>query len=495
MTFLGMDSTGIILAGVAYLLLAVGQIVHVLFLSIRQKGSRVNAEVLYEAALVLHLVLPCLVAFEAHPLALGPLSVSAGELMWLNVLVLAAGIYAFAMRPRVAVAADMLVVACSIPTVTAALANPLVPIALVNLVYFLFRIANSLVYDFAYGRTHITQLSIVESVKNLSEGLLCSDKRGNVLLMNDRMRYYLHQLDLPTDLTDANVLRQALMDRGTTLQETRTEPSSRSVSIALPTGQTCLFAFDETKIRRTTCLRVIAFDITEKAKLAKRLEEANQELDKTGKEIAESIDALRTIAETQAMLRMKSRVHDIIGQRLSMMHRLLEEGDLSDASIDKMRPLLNGILKDLDPFPNLDASEELSLLKSSLTIIGVDLAVEGELPDDNLVAFAIVSTIRESATNAVRHAQALLIEATIETFTVEDEDGPTTFVELDVVNSGTAPTSPFREGSGIAGMRHSVEAAGGTMTISTHPRFKVHARFPLHRRVPEQHAGRNGESQ
>ncbi len=37
---------------------------------------------------------------------------------------------------------------------------------------------------------------------------------------------------------------------------------------------------------------------------------------------------------------MRARVHDVIGQRLSILHRYLEEGRLDDESLEQIDPLL-----------------------------------------------------------------------------------------------------------------------------------------------------------
>lgn len=44
---------------------------------------------------------------------------------------------------------------------------------------------------------------------------------------------------------------------------------------------------------------------------------------------------------------MRARVHDVIGQRLSILHRYLEEGRLDDESLEQIDPLLRSIAADL----------------------------------------------------------------------------------------------------------------------------------------------------
>lgn len=301
----------------------------------------------------------------------------------------------------------------AIPPIAKLLAGFAASVALIELVYFSGRMLITIAYDFTYQRSHITRLSIMESMKSLPDGILYSDAYGDILFMNDKMRFCLRQLEMPTDLSDANSLCRELISRGTRLNALKPDLGSMSTSIALSSTMVCLFVFDETTIRNRKYQRVISYDITEKAKLAQKIEEANSRLEETAVEIVDSISVLRSIAETQAMLQMHSRVHDIIGQRLSIVHRLLESENYSDESILYMQPLLKGILKDLLPASTLSPEEDLSLMRTTLGMAGVTLSFRGKLPDEESVAKAMVSIVREAATNAVRHAQALNIAASV----------------------------------------------------------------------------------
>lgn len=367
----------------------------------------------------------------------------------------------------------------AIPPIAKLLAGFAASVALIELVYFSGRMLITIAYDFTYQRSHITRLSIMESMKSLPDGILYSDAYGDILFMNDKMRFCLRQLEMPTDLSDANSLCRELISRGTRLNALKPDLGSMSTSIALSSTMVCLFVFDETTIRNRKYQRVISYDITEKAKLAQKIEEANSRLEETAVEIVDSISVLRSIAETQAMLQMHSRVHDIIGQRLSIVHRLLESENYSDESILYMQPLLKGILKDLLPASTLSPEEDLSLMRTTLGMAGVTLSFRGKLPDEESVAKAMVSIVREAATNAVRHAQALNIAASVAIQAVDGGETGKAIAKLVITNDGLASKAIIREGSGIKGMRRAAERAGGRLHVISHPQFRVDASFPL----------------
>lgn len=475
----GLSRDGAVIAGTAFLCLSIAQILHTFLLSIRRTQRSVDLSIGYEASLVVCLAGFAVIALDVQPLDKNSTMLVFSSILWLNALVIAYGVIAIARCRKWIASLDALALFLAIPPIAKLLAGLAASVALIELIYFSGRLLFTLAHDFAYRKSHVTRLSIMESMKSFPDGILCSDAYGDILFMNDKMRFYLRQLEMPADLSDANSIRRELMARGTRLNVLKPDLGSVSTSIALPSTMVCLFVFDEMTIRNRDYLRVIAYDITEMAKLAQEVEEANSRLEETAVEILDSISALRSVAETQAMLQMRSRVHDVIGQRLSIVHRLLESGDYSNESILRMQPLLKGILNDLLPASGLSPKEDLLLMKSTLGMAGVTLSFSGKLPDDESVAKAMVSIVREAATNAVRHAQALSIAVSVGIQAVDGGKAGKAIAELVVTNDGLTSKAIIREGTGIKGMRRTAERAGGRLHIISHPQFKVDVRFPL----------------
>lgn len=470
-----------IIAGVILLCLAMIQIVHIFFLSTRQTKRPCSASLVYESLLDLCLVGYALRAFDIQLSDLAVVTSSPHMELCLNVLTIIWGVVVLARYYKWIIVPDTAALLLMMSLGAKCLTGFVELIASVCLVYFMLRITITIAYDYMYRKNHIMQLSIMESMKKLPDGILCSDIHGDVLFMNDKMRFYLEHLGIPADLSDANMIRKSILAKGTELidEEADFEPASVSTCVSLGNAGVSMFTFDAVEIHRHLYKRVIAYDATEKMQLAGKIEAANTELKKSAAEILESIERLKSIAETQALLHMCSRVHDIIGQRLSLVHRLLESYDFSDESIQQMPPLLNGILDDLLPSSRLDPEEELLLMKSTLRMTGISLSIQGNLPEDESVAHAMVSIVREAATNAVRHAQALNIDVQIRLYAVGDEASEGLMAEVVVTNDGCVPTHDIQEGSGIMGMRHTVESRGGFLIVLSHPQFKICAKFPM----------------
>ena len=120
--------------------------------------------------------------------------------------------------------------------------------------------------------------------------------------------------------------------------------------------------------------RIIGLDVTEYAHAYDRLAHANHLLELAAKELRVQIEEVKKVADNAAYLRMRARVHDVIGQRLSIMHRYLEEGRLDDESLEQIEPLLRSIAIDLhgkDGDGTRDAAEELGDIVHAFALVGV----------------------------------------------------------------------------------------------------------------------------
>lgn len=476
--FSSWDAATLIAFGVIYLVLAVAQIGHIFCLGARQDPRTPVESLVYEALVFAHVVVPGSLALNGVGIRLAFLVIPVDAFLHLNAVAAVLAAYLAWQRRNPVFLIEAALAACATPLLFPVVVGTGVPFLTIDAALFAIRVPVALVRDALHMKSHVTWLSIAESIKEMPDGILCATTRGDILLLNDRMRYYLEKLGLPMDLADARGIRDSLRERGTALTAGSRSRSDDTVNIEFPDGEVCLVSFDQAELGRRRCMRIMAYDVTENVRLSRNIAEANRELELRCDEIRDSMQAVVRISEDRAMVRMKSRVHDIIGQRLSMVHRLLEDGDLSDASIAQMRPLLKGILEDLDPNPNLTAHDELASIIDTFGLIGVTVERKGELPADAGVASAMVTIIREAATNAVRHAQALHVTASISTRKTDWEQGCAPCTVLTIDNDGTTCADGPAEGSGIPGMRRAAQAVGGVLEIRWTPRFRIEAVFP-----------------
>lgn len=138
------------------------------------------------------------------------------------------------------------------------------------------------------------------------------------------------------------------------------------------------------------------------------------------------------------------RAHDILGQRLSVLIRVIQNEDILDK--DLLKSLSKGLLAELrlekdEALPH----EELKRIEEVFSAIGIKIKFQGPLPDKTQKAYLFLDIIRESATNAVRHALATEINIKAE---LKDNK-----YQLTIINNGYPPKSPIIPGNGIKWMK------------------------------------------
>ena len=103
-------------------------------------------------------------------------------------------------------------------------------------------------------------------------------------------------------------------------------------------------------------------------------------------------------------------------------------------------------------------------------LLGIDLRIQGELPQEGPLLAVTDLAIQTHVTNVLRHAKG-------STAYVESvrEDG---LWRLVLTNDGEAPKGSIRETGGLSDLRREVEAAEGTLVIESEPRFRMTLELP-----------------
>ena len=459
-----------------FFLLTAAQTLHALFLAARKSGRPVSAATVYEALLVVHLYLATatvLSAYANHGVLLLHLRVTAlplSALLWFNLALAVMGL-ALAIRYRKPVMTweIALFALCSPPVLDAAGAfAPYLFIA--DAAFLTFRVSAGLILDIRRFRNSITRLSAIEAVDRLPEGLAMADRGGRVLYMNDAMRWCLMELGFATDLSDVSMLWENLCEIAKRGAAPINDVLPEGVRIQIGEDNVRLFKRDTAEVNGKTYRRLTAIDVTEEERLNITIARTNGLLEKANRELEESLAGVREVARNEAMLHMKARVHDTIGQRLSILHRYLEDGSDNPEALDQVTDLVRSMMEDLGRTDGEQSPTELASIVHAFELVGVRLEQVGSLPEAPSVAEAFVTICREAATNAVKHGQAHNVRIAFE----ESGDSYT----LRVTNDGLAGPSDFREGTGLPSMREAVGAVGGTCQVTATQPFTLEAVVP-----------------
>ena len=219
-----------------------------------------------------------------------------------------------------------------------------------------------------------------------------------------------------------------------------------------------VYSFSMIKQSKT---QIYAFDITKEYLTTTEIEDKQNELKTRQTEILQMIENLDEIERQREVLSLKSKLHDIIGQRLFILHHILDVIDEKTFDLNSVKSLLKTMLDEID---NEDISEAQNLQNSIVTafeMIGFNIEISGEIPKETPKAKALVKIIRECATNAIRHANATKLFVNISNNKIEISD------------NGKKQNTSFIEGTGIKGMRLNAKTLGGELIISKNIGFKV----------------------
>ena len=193
----------------------------------------------------------------------------------------------------------------------------------------------------------------------------------------------------------------------------------------------------------------------------------NEALEQRGRELRHTIEHLQAICEAEEIARSKSRVHDLLGQRISLLLRALRDDQQPDEALlmDFARSLPTALREDSTPSP----ARRLALLRETFRGMDVSVEVRGVLPEDGEVAEHFAEIAVECVTNAVRHGFATCVQ-----FHLFHND----CWRMSVTDNGIPPAGPIREGGGISEMRRRLARLGGTMELHTTPRFRIELSVP-----------------
>ena len=237
----------------------------------------------------------------------------------------------------------------------------------------------------------------------------------------------------------------------------------------LPDGTAWRLSIAELASGRKKYYQLTAAEVTERWKLTSLLRPKREELLLRQKELNETIVNLHALTREIETQKAKMRVHDILGERLTLLLRSVRGEQAPNFGL--LRVLAQGLLEDIKaiqipPSPQ----DEFDSLRQTFGFVGVEMLAGGELPDDDDIGRLMVDVIREAVINAVRHGFATQVNI------LAGGAGGEYFLEI--TDNGHPPEGEVAEGGGITGIRRKVEPFGGTVAITASPRFTLSVTLP-----------------
>lgn len=367
--------------------------------------------------------------------------------------------------------------AMSIPA-TALLTLPLVerhaggafPVVMfIAVVFWLLQASNQLAVYQIQRKNELSAFSVKEAVDSLDFGVLfckaSGRSRGQILLTNQKMQELMTALtgSLPYNAVE---FYDALLSGAVRPGCERCQVENQLV-YSLPDGRVWWFERQPVTMGSLPCAMLSAADITEQKQITDELYRLDQELTRQNRDLTAMLDNMQQLCRSEQTLRAKNRVHDLLGQQISLFLRAIREHREPDEAL--LRSFADGLPEELK---NDDDSEDQSLLAiaKSYRSIGVEVRLEGHLPPQAALKKLFTEIATEAMTNAVRHGYATRITIRI--------SRRRNLWEMQIRDNGIPKDDAVLEGGGLTEMRRKAAEAGGSFSYQTAPCFQILVQIP-----------------
>lgn len=351
--------------------------------------------------------------------------------------------------------------------------------AVFMLIYIFFTVVYSywiMQFQMKYRKTAVTRVSVREGADLMPMGLCFFRKSGQPVLVNIQMDKL------------CNILCGETLQNGEVFWHTvsaadlgagaRRSSVLETPAIIFPDDSVWIFDRQIIKLGEEEIIQVTATDATELYVLTKRLREENLLLLSMKERLEDYRSKVDELTRTRQRLAMKIHIHDSIGQNLMLTRYYLTQ-NVQEAAESSLESVLHKWQNTISMIRCEEQSDESSgafnYLINAADSAGVEVILDGELPEDERIVELITAAGAEALTNAVRHAGAGRL-----TVKVSAADLVYSVIFL---NDGRPPEKPVYEGGGLAGLRRRVEDEGGTMTVSADPEFSLAVTIPEKGRV------------
>ena len=274
-------------------------------------------------------------------------------------------------------------------------AFPVVALFLITLAAFFYGIYN-LLQDYLLEKRTIGKLSIKQALDDIPVGISVFRDDETLTLCNHKMLEISTLLSGKTFMTmTLRGLEDALYQNGD-LQET--EAVYRLADGSVWRYEKSILTPEDGK----TYTLASFFDVTELSRRRRELEEQTKELRRIQMEIRRFGENTCRLAKEEEILSIKSMWHDVIGEALTTIRRLLLTGEdekLTEQTLLKWKKSISLIRIDNDN--RNQRGNPLDDLRMDAQAVGICLLTEGDLPDDDDTADVFVLAVRTCLLNAV----------------------------------------------------------------------------------------------
>lgn len=310
-----------------------------------------------------------------------------------------------------------------------------------------------------YRHEHFTVISIKQGLDAMQEGFCFYTENGLPQFVNRVMNRTSISLTGET-INDASYFWQRLR-RNELNEGCSIISNTENIVIAKTPDSVCAFS-NRSMEKGSELKEMIMVDITSEYRTFEELLAKTRALELQQNRLKEyNRDVTRATIEKE-LLNAKVHIHDELGEILIAAKRYLGTGDMDRRTV---KELWMKNLKLLGVERKKEESDEYREIYKAASDIGMNIVVEGQLPEEKTAKTVTASALHECLTNTFRHAGG-------DTVYVRSEGGEDCLM-LTFTNNGNPPEGPIEERGGLKSLRKIAEDAGFEMTIETEERFTL----------------------
>ena len=366
-----------LLALAAYLV----QTTSCLFLLARSGGRGRYFSLIYELTLSVYLATAAflLVSFQDQTLQGGAALTAHAAIRWAGALTAFIGIAMFfnpAYR-RFSNILTVIFVALSLPCFDGPLGRGFAFIFMAGVLFFLVRASDGLLNNIRHLKGNLSRLSVKEAVDTLHGGILFSTAGGRVVLQNSGMLALVRSIfgmpvPNPTELWRMLQTHQGVLAM----------PDAKlGVKLLIRLPDTAFeFSRETIAIGYRTYSLICAVDVTEADRITRELNTVTDELGRTAGRLQYVLDHYEEIKSAREAVELKRRIHDMMGQRISVLNRALQSPPTDVQILTDITPLLSDLMRDIRESRADCPSEVLGHMQRTFDLAGVGLPLTVPCP-------------------------------------------------------------------------------------------------------------------
>lgn len=315
-----------------------------------------------------------------------------------------------------------------------------------------------------YLRDNISLFSIKRAMDAVPTAVCFFAQTGEIKLCNPKMYSLYHDI-AGRELQSLSELDEALegCEKSGVIREDDN-------TFIFPSGSVWRYSRSEINAGGDIFTEVLFTEITELYQKRQELNRRSSELKEIYTDIKLLSDNVQEMTREREILTAKSRLHDQMGMGIAAVRQILLQNHTTEENADALELWRKAVSVIKSDNEYIEGSCDMADILHDAAAVGIRVEITGEIPTEGKTGRLLLLAIRESLSNATRHAEAaalrIVAEVTAETVT------------LRISNDGKPAREDAAPRGGLKNLSGQLAACGGCMEIKTSPEFMLTVTVP-----------------